>query len=92
MYTFLKTLHHGGIRTRNLLFCSRTRWSLCHATRALGLLFYIHRKSFVLILSKIWLGKILGDFFAKSPGWPDWANFRPTGDGLLWAVFWKWPK
>jgi hypothetical protein len=25
MYTFLKTLHHGGIRTRNLLFCSRTR-------------------------------------------------------------------
>jgi hypothetical protein len=21
------------------------------------------------------------------PGWPDWANFRPMGDRLLWAVF-----
>jgi hypothetical protein len=20
------------------------------------------------------------------PGWPDWANFRPTGDNLLWTV------
>jgi hypothetical protein len=25
----------GGIRTRDLLFCRRTRWSLCHATGAI---------------------------------------------------------
>jgi hypothetical protein len=25
-------------------------------------------------------------------GWPDWANFRPTGDCLLWAVFRKLQK
>jgi hypothetical protein len=25
-------------------------------------------------------------------GWPDWANFRPLGDCLPWAVFWKLQK
>jgi hypothetical protein len=25
----------------------------------------------------------------KEPGWPDWANFRPSGDCLLWVVFVK---
>jgi hypothetical protein len=34
MYEFLKTLHPGGIRTRDLLFYRRTRWPLCHAARA----------------------------------------------------------
>jgi hypothetical protein len=29
-----KTLHPDGIRTRELLFCRRTRWPLCHATKA----------------------------------------------------------
>jgi hypothetical protein len=29
-----KTLHPGGIRTRDLLFCRRTRWPSCHAARA----------------------------------------------------------
>jgi hypothetical protein len=31
---FLKTSHPGGIRTRDLLFCRRTRWSLYHGARA----------------------------------------------------------
>jgi hypothetical protein len=22
-----------------------------------------------------------------TPGWPDWANFRPMGDTSFWAVF-----
>jgi hypothetical protein len=26
----------GGIRTRDLLFCRRTRWPLCHAAKAVG--------------------------------------------------------
>jgi hypothetical protein len=30
-----KTLHPGGIRTRDLLFCRRTRWPQCNAARAL---------------------------------------------------------
>jgi hypothetical protein len=30
MYKFLKTLHPGGIRTLDHLFCRRTRWPLCH--------------------------------------------------------------
>jgi hypothetical protein len=30
LYKFLKTLHPGGIRTRDLLFCRQTRWPLCH--------------------------------------------------------------
>jgi hypothetical protein len=34
MYKFLVTLHPGGIRTRDLLFCRRTRWPLCHAAWA----------------------------------------------------------
>jgi hypothetical protein len=34
MYKFLKTLHPGGNRTRDLLFCRRTRWPLCDAARA----------------------------------------------------------
>jgi hypothetical protein len=34
MYKDLKPLHTGGIRTRDLLFWRRTRWPLCHATRA----------------------------------------------------------
>jgi hypothetical protein len=34
MYEFLKTLHPGGIRTRDLLFCRWTRWPLYHAARA----------------------------------------------------------
>jgi hypothetical protein len=34
VYKFLKTLHPGGIRTQDLLFCRRTRWPLCHAARA----------------------------------------------------------
>jgi hypothetical protein len=34
MYNFLKTLHPGSIRTRDLLFGRRTRWLLCHAVRA----------------------------------------------------------
>jgi hypothetical protein len=25
-------------------------------------------------------------------GLSDWENFRPLGDGLLWAVFWKLQK
>jgi hypothetical protein len=25
--------------------------------------------------------------FPSEPGWPDWANFRPLGGSLLWAVF-----
>jgi hypothetical protein len=25
-------------------------------------------------------------------GWPDWANFRPLGDCLLWAVFFHLQK
>jgi hypothetical protein len=29
MYKLLKTLHPGGIRTRDLLFWRRTRWALC---------------------------------------------------------------
>jgi hypothetical protein len=33
LYKDLKTLHPGGIRTRDLLFCRRTRWPLCHAGR-----------------------------------------------------------
>jgi hypothetical protein len=31
VYNTLKTLHPGNIRTRDLLFCSRTRWPQCHA-------------------------------------------------------------
>jgi hypothetical protein len=34
MFKDLKTLHPGGIRTHDLLFCRRTQWSLCHAARA----------------------------------------------------------
>jgi hypothetical protein len=34
MYNDLKTLHPGGIRTRDLLFCRRTRWPMYHAARA----------------------------------------------------------
>jgi hypothetical protein len=34
MYKVLKTLHPGGIRTRDRLFCRRTRWPLCLAARA----------------------------------------------------------
>jgi hypothetical protein len=34
MYELLKTLGPGWIRTRDLLFCMRTRWPLCHAARA----------------------------------------------------------
>jgi hypothetical protein len=34
MYQFLKTLHPGGIQSRDLLFCRRTRWPLYHAARA----------------------------------------------------------
>jgi hypothetical protein len=26
------------------------------------------------------------------PGRPDWENFRPLGDCLLWAAFWKFYK
>jgi hypothetical protein len=37
MCKYLKTLH--GIRTEDLLFWRRTRWPLCHATRAFGRLF-----------------------------------------------------
>jgi hypothetical protein len=33
-YKYLKTLHPGGIRTQDLLFCRQTRWPLCHAARA----------------------------------------------------------
>jgi hypothetical protein len=29
---------------------------------------------------------------SKQPGWPDWANFRLLGDGLLWIVFWRGPN
>jgi hypothetical protein len=28
--TYVRTLHPGGIRTRDLLYCGRTRWPLCH--------------------------------------------------------------
>jgi hypothetical protein len=43
MYKGLKTLHPGGIRARDLLFCRRMRWLLYHAAWA----FYeIHSKSF----------------------------------------------
>jgi hypothetical protein len=31
----LKTLHPGGIRILDLLFCTRSQWPLCHASRAL---------------------------------------------------------
>jgi hypothetical protein len=24
--------------------------------------------------------------------WPDWDNFRPIGDCLLWVAFWKLQK
>jgi hypothetical protein len=34
---FLKTLQPGGIRTRDLMFCRRMRWPLCHAARAIHL-------------------------------------------------------
>jgi hypothetical protein len=34
MYIFLKTSHPCGIRTRDLLYCRRTRWPLFHAARA----------------------------------------------------------
>jgi hypothetical protein len=36
VYKFLKTLHPGGIRTRDSLFCRRTPWPLCHAASAIG--------------------------------------------------------
>jgi hypothetical protein len=25
-------------------------------------------------------------------GWPDWANFRPLGDFLLWKKIQKYPE
>jgi hypothetical protein len=28
----------------------------------------------------------------RCPGWPDWANFRPSGDCLLWSIFRKLKK
>jgi hypothetical protein len=34
MYKLQKTLHPVGIRTRDLLFCRRTWWPLCHTDRA----------------------------------------------------------
>jgi hypothetical protein len=34
MYKDLSTLHPCGIQTRDLLFCRRTQWSLCHGAKA----------------------------------------------------------
>jgi hypothetical protein len=34
MYKFLKTLHLGGIWTRDILLCRWTRWTLCHSAWA----------------------------------------------------------
>jgi hypothetical protein len=33
-YKFMKTLHPRRIWTRDVLFCRRSRWPLCHAARA----------------------------------------------------------
>jgi hypothetical protein len=35
----LNTLHPGGIRSRDLRFCRRTRWPLCQAARAIRCFF-----------------------------------------------------
>jgi hypothetical protein len=43
--------------------------------------------------------KIMISFdFSRAPfspfltGWPDWANFRPLDNSLLWAAFWEITK
>jgi hypothetical protein len=30
--------------------------------------------------------------FGLEAEWPDWANFRLLGDGLIWVVLWKLQK
>jgi hypothetical protein len=40
IYTDLKTLHPGGIRTRDLPFCMRKWWPLCHDARGINNFFW----------------------------------------------------
>jgi hypothetical protein len=58
MFKFLKTLHPGGIWTRHLLFCRRTRWPLCHAAKALTsqVTYNIHRYIPMNVSQQLWTG------------------------------------
>jgi hypothetical protein len=40
MYKFMKTIHPCGIRTRDLMYCRRTQWPLCHVTKAYRAIVY----------------------------------------------------
>jgi hypothetical protein len=55
MYKFLKTLHSGGIRSRDLFFFRRTRWPLCNAAAPGHLHMYIHTE--VCVLDQLLLGQ-----------------------------------